>query len=89
MSTTSSNHSIRMGGQGRIVVPAALRAELGFDEGVQLIARIEDGELCIATFRANLERIRNLVREHVPADRDLVAELVAERRREAAQEDAE
>jgi AbrB family looped-hinge helix DNA binding protein len=89
MSTTSSKHSIRMGGQGRIVVPAAMRAELGFEEGDRLIARVEGGELRIATFRANLERIRQLVREHIPTDRDLVAELVAERRRESAREDAE
>lgn len=75
-----------MGRQGRIVVPAELRAQLGFDEGARLVGRIEAGELRISTWRANLERARGIVRSHVPEDVSLVEELLAERREDAARE---
>lgn len=78
-----------MGKQGRIVVPAELRRELGFEEGARLVGRVEDGELRITTYRANLERVRGEVRALVPEGRDLVAELLEERRRDAAREAAE
>ncbi len=89
MATTPKQAApLRMGKQGRIVVPADIRAELGLDEGVRLVARVIDGELRILTYRANLERIRRRIREHIPADRGLVDELIADRRAEAALEEA-
>jgi bifunctional DNA-binding transcriptional regulator/antitoxin component of YhaV-PrlF toxin-antitoxin module len=69
-------------------VPADIRAELGFDEGVRLVARVIDGELRILTYRANLERVRRELRRHIPADRSLVDELIADRRAEAFREEA-
>ena len=77
-----------MGKQGRIVVPAEIRAELGFEEGVRLVARVIDGELRILTYRANLERVRRQVREHIPAGSNIVDELIADRRAEAFREEA-
>ncbi len=89
MATTPRTSSeIRMGRQGRIVVPAELRSQLGFGEGDRLIARIEDGELRISTIRANLERARRIVRQYVPDGTDLVGELIAERRADAARENS-
>ncbi|MCW2921239.1 MAG: AbrB family transcriptional regulator [Thermoleophilia bacterium] len=77
-----------MGKQGRIVVPAEIRSELGFDEGVRLVARVIDGELRILTYRANLERIRQRVRDRNPDGTNMVEELIADRRAEAAREEA-
>ncbi len=79
---------LRMGKQGRIVVPAEIRESLGLSEGDRLIARVEDGALYLATVRANLDRARRIVRQHVAADRSLVDELIADRRAEANREDA-
>ena len=67
---------------------AEIRAELGFEEGVRLVARVIDGELRILTYRANLERVREQIREYIPADRSLVYELIADRRAEAFRDDA-
>ncbi len=75
-----------MGRQGRIVVPVELRELLGFKEGDRLVARVVDGELRILTFRANLRRIQREIQSEKPADRDLMAEFYAERRRDAAME---
>lgn len=78
-----------MGRQGRIVIPVDLRRQLGLSEGQRLIARVEDGELRLSTFRANLERAQALVRSRVPAGTSFVDELIAERRRDAAREASE
>jgi AbrB family looped-hinge helix DNA binding protein len=73
---------VRVGPQGRIVIPAALREELGFGPGQELVARVEDGRLV-------LERREDVVRRlkgrfaHVPVGRMLSEELIAERREEA------
>jgi AbrB family looped-hinge helix DNA binding protein len=79
---TNERLKVRVGAQGRIVIPAALRAELDIDPGQELVARVEDGRLV-------LERREDVVRRlkghfaHVPAGRMLSEELIAERREEA------
>lgn len=79
---------IKLGRQGRIVIPTALRAELGLEEGDRLHARIVDGRLVL---ESPLSIFRRLQRDFRAAagDRDPVAELIAERRREARREDEE
>jgi AbrB family looped-hinge helix DNA binding protein len=87
--TTNSPQSIRMGRQGRIVIPAEIREELGLQEGDQLVARVEEGVLHMSTYRQNLARLRKLIQESKPEGVDLLAEFYAERRRDAAKEDDE
>lgn len=76
---------IKLGRQGRIVIPATLRKELGLQEGDVLHARAEGGRLVLETPRSILERLRGQLRA-AAGDRDLVAELLAERRAEAKRE---
>jgi AbrB family looped-hinge helix DNA binding protein len=79
---TNERLKVRVGPQGRIVIPAALREELGVGPGQELVARVEDGRLI-------LERREDVVRRlkgrfvHVPSDRVLSEELIGERREEA------
>lgn len=80
---------IELGAGGRIVIPAAIREAMGLKEGDRLVVRFEDGELRLMTKQLALERMRELVRKHVPPGVSLVDELIADRRREAAQEEAE
>lgn len=77
---------INLGRQGRIVIPATLRKELGLQEGDLLDARVEGGRLVLQTPRAILERLRGDLRA-AAGNRDLVAELLDERRAEAERED--
>ncbi len=85
---TNERLKVRVGPQGRIVIPAALREELGVGPGQELVARVEDGRLV-------LERREDVVRRlkgrfaHVPAGRVLSEELIAERREEARLDEAE
>lgn len=77
---------IRVGAQGRVVLPADLRAALGFVEGSTLVAYIEgEGRLVIES----PEAIQRALLEEWSGAADgasLVDELRAERRAAAARE---
>jgi bifunctional DNA-binding transcriptional regulator/antitoxin component of YhaV-PrlF toxin-antitoxin module len=77
---------VALGEGGRLVIPASYRRVLSWNEGEDLILRLEDGELRILTPQQGLNRAQALVREHVPAGRSLADELIAERRQEASDE---
>src|SRR5580658_2191360 len=47
---------LRLGPDGRIVIPAAFREALGLSEGDALIASLDDGELNLLTRRAAVRR---------------------------------
>ncbi|HEX3900932.1 MAG TPA: AbrB/MazE/SpoVT family DNA-binding domain-containing protein [Mycobacteriales bacterium] len=72
-----------LGQQGRVVIPAEVRAALGLKPGDRL-------HLHVAGHRLTLERPEDAVKElrglasNVPRNRSLVDELLAERRAAAA-----
>ncbi len=76
---------VSVGRQGRLVIPAALRRSLGLGEGDTLVARQEQGRLVLEKPEAIKQRL--LARfTGMPADRQLVDELLSERRLQAQQE---
>jgi len=77
---------VRLGPDGRVVVPAGIREALGLKEGDVLFARLEGGEIKLLTPQAAMRRAQAIVRQFVPDNVSLVDELLAERRREAARE---
>jgi AbrB family looped-hinge helix DNA binding protein len=79
---------VKVGKQGRIVIPSQVREELGLSEGDVLSVRVEDDRLLMETRLAALERLRRRFREGAKG-RDPVAELIAERRAEARREEKE
>jgi len=81
---------IRLGPQGRIVIPAHFRRAMGIEAGEPLVATLEDeGRLVIETRKAAWESLRRQLGTAIPDGVDLVAELIAERRAEARREEAE
>lgn len=68
---------------GKLVIPAAMRRELGMSTGDTVVVHVADGELRVRTLNKALERARSIVRRHVPEGRSLVNELIATRRAEA------
>ena len=76
---------VRIGPQGRIVIPAAVRKALSLRPGDTLLARVEDGRLVLEKREDILARLKARFAE-VPTEVSLVEELVAERRREARRE---
>jgi len=80
---------LRVGPQGRIVIPAELRRELGLEPGETLIAHVESGRLVLERRGEILDRLRSELREATQPGTSMVDELLAERRREARREAAE
>lgn len=79
----SGTHEVVVGDRGRMVVPADVRQRAGIDEGTVLILFESPGGLVLLT----RDQLRDRVRAEL-AGTDLVSDLLAERRRNAADEDA-
>ena len=71
---------------GKLVIPAAMRRQLGISPGDTLLVSINDGELRVRSLATAVARAQALVRKYVPEGVSLVDELIAERRREAERE---
>lgn len=79
----SGTYQVVVGDRGRLVVPAEVRERAGISEGTVLVLLETPAGLALLT--------RDQLRDRVRADlggADLVAELLAERRAIAADEDA-
>lgn len=79
----SGSYPVVMGDRGRLVVPAELRERLHLDPGTPLVF-VETGRGLVLATR---DQVKALVRESLRGA-DLVDELLADRRRAAAAEDA-
>ena len=77
---------MRVNENGRVVIPASFRKELGIQVGDEVVLQIQDDELRITTLKRSIERAQRLVRKHVEAGTFLVDELIAERREAARNE---
>ena len=82
---TTSNKEIQIGPQGRLVVPAKLRRELGLEAGGRLLIRVEKGALILEPRQVAERRLRERFRP-VNAKVSLAESLIADRRAEAAKE---
>lgn len=71
---------------GRIVIPAEFRRAMGLDIGDEVILRLEGNVIQINSVPTAVQRAQEKVRQYVTANRSLSAELIAERRQEAARE---
>jgi AbrB family looped-hinge helix DNA binding protein len=76
----------RLGSDGRIVLPAVVRRALGLRPGDQLIIDVEGREIRLVTVAEAARRAQELVRRYVDPGESLAESLVAERRRESADE---
>lgn len=75
---------------GRIVIPAAIREELGIKPGDTLLLDVEeDGVLRIETYPARIRRIQREIAKYIKPGVSLADELIAERREEARREQEE
>lgn len=68
---------------GRLVIPANMRAELGLQGGDRLVARVVDGAIVLEPLDAAIRRAQAAVARYVPQGSGLVEELIAERRAES------
>ena len=80
--------NVKMAENGRLILPATLRSEVGLPDGGDFLARVENGVVILEPHKKALERVRSLVRQYAPAEEgvNVVDELIAERHVEASRE---
>lgn len=72
---------------GRILIPASLREEMGVKPGDAVLMEVEDGVLRVESHIARIRRIQEEFKRFAPKDGTLVSDqLIAERREEARRE---
>jgi len=69
---------------GRIVLPAPLRHQLGLGPGGDVVLRLERGGVRVTSRAAAILEAQAIVRQHVKPGVSLVQELLAWRREDAA-----
>lgn len=79
---------LKLGQNGRIIIPVELRHRLELKEGDELLVTVEGKRLVLETEAALLERLYTTVGE--PSEGELVSdELIRERREDAQREAAD
>jgi AbrB family transcriptional regulator, stage V sporulation protein T len=82
--TAASAYHLKLQAQGRVVVPADVRADLGVQEGDELILLKEaHGYRLTSRRQVVLELAGSLQKTGAAVDRDLTQELLDDRREEA------
>jgi len=78
----------KMSDGGRVVVPAKVRKRLGIAVGEAILFEIDDDDdtIRLSTRKQAIRRAQEMFRKYVTSDVSLVDELIADRRREAADE---
>lgn len=79
----SGTHAVTMGDRGRLVVPADVRERNGLAEGTRLVLLETPAGIVLMTRAQARARVRDALQ-----GLDLVGDLLAERRHQAAGEDA-
>ena len=79
------HNEVRVGPQGRLVIPANIRRAMGIVPGEILLATTKDGQLVFERKEQVLARLKKTF-ANVPMDISLADELIAERREEAQRE---
>lgn len=78
---------LKIGPGGRLVIPADFRKMMEVEVGDTVVALIEDGELRLVGHNVAVRKVQAFFRSIAPKGVSLVDELIADRRREAAEED--
>ncbi|NJR69448.1 MAG: AbrB/MazE/SpoVT family DNA-binding domain-containing protein [Synechococcales cyanobacterium CRU_2_2] len=78
MNQLSKSVEVHLGRQGRLVISAALRQLLGFEEGDKLVAREESGRLVLEKQAMVKQRLKARF-ARVSKARSLADELITER----------
>lgn len=79
---------LKLGQNGRIIIPAELRHNLELKEGDELLVTVEGKRLVLETEAALFERLYATVGEP-PEGEQVSDELIRERREEAQREEAD
>jgi len=71
---------------GRLIVPAKLRRDLDLKDGENVVVQAQGRGFQVIPVRESIRRAQDLVSSRLKGRGSLVDELIAERRKEAAEE---
>ncbi|UDF05407.1 AbrB/MazE/SpoVT family DNA-binding domain-containing protein [Asticcacaulis sp. AND118] len=77
---------ITLAANGRLVIPAQMRAEMGLPTGGRLVARLVDGAVILEPVDLAVKRAQALVRDYATAPGNVAEELIRDRRAAADHE---
>jgi bifunctional DNA-binding transcriptional regulator/antitoxin component of YhaV-PrlF toxin-antitoxin module len=80
---------LNIGTDGRVVIPAAVRAKMDLGVKGDVTAHLENGELRIVSPKVALRRFQEYAKASGMATGHVVDDFIAERRAEAAREELE
>jgi antitoxin PrlF len=83
---TEKDMYVRIGENGRIVIPVKMRRILGVETGDEVILQPEENTVRITTRRQRIEEARRQIRRYIKPGTNAVDELIAERREAAKHE---
>ena len=75
---------VKMGTNGRLVVPAVLHTELGLTGGMSVLAETVDGELRVQPMESAFQRAQVRLQQLLDGITSLSRELIADRQAEAS-----
>jgi bifunctional DNA-binding transcriptional regulator/antitoxin component of YhaV-PrlF toxin-antitoxin module len=79
--------NVLMADNGRLVVPAGLRHQLGMPKGGKMVAFVRDGVLVLEPFDVAVRRVQAFAQSYrKPGSGSVVDEFLAERRQEGGEE---
>lgn len=81
-----TTHQTRMSKEGRVLIPAAVRQELGFGVNEPLSLYVQDGEVRIVSRIQAIRRMQQRMAKYKKRGESVVDELLRERREEAGRE---
>ena len=76
----------RLEKNGRILLPAAVRKQLGVKPGDQLLLHVSDDGVHLTTLPMAVRRVQEELRRYVPRGASLADEVIAMRRAEVERE---
>lgn len=79
-------HNVKVSREGRVLIPADVRADLGLGEGSNLSLRVQDGEIRLFDRAQALRRAQQIMAKYKKPGESIVDEFLRERREEAARE---
>ena len=82
----SEKYTLQLETEGRLTIPVSVRQRLGLEKGDRFILSLaEDNTIMLVSLRENVRKMRGILKDKSP-DRNLVDELIQERREEEASE---
>ncbi len=79
-------HHVKVSKEGRILIPATVRADLGLHEGSGLSLRVENGEIRLYDRAQALRRAQEIAQKYKKPGESVVDEFLRERRAASTRE---